>query len=264
MTRLRYILDTRKPRKIGLIVLQADETIELDFRRLFPHEIELFVSRIPSGADLTQDSIGEMAHNLSDAARLLPQPASMRGVYFGLDAIGYACTSATAQIGTANVARLILDGALTQYVSEPVSALIAACRRLDIRRLGILSPYVAPISARLRAVLRAQDIETPAFASFEESSEARVVRISAQSVYDGALAVAAQAPADAPLEGLFLSCTNLRTLDVIPALEDHLGIPVFSSNQVLAWDLLWHTQRMSEPATFVIPGRLGHTSPTRP
>lgn len=264
MTRLPYTLDTHKPRKIGLIVLQADETIELDFRRLCPSDVELFVSRVSSGADLTQESIGEMAHNLSDAARLLPQPASMRGVYFGLDAIGYGCTSASAQIGTANVGRLILDGALTQYITEPVSALITACHRMEVRRLGILSPYVAPISARLREVLRAVGIETPAFASFEEASEARVVRISAQSIYDGALAVAAQAPADAPLQGLFLSCTNLRTLEVIPALEERLNIPVFSSNQVLAWDLLWHTQRSHEPATFTIPGRLGETSATRP
>ncbi len=264
MTRLPYDLTIEKPRKIGLIVLQADETIELEFRRIFPPEAELFVSRIPSGADLTQESIGEMAHDLSDAARLLPQPATMRGVYFGLDAIGYGCTSASAVLGTANIGRLILDGALTQYVTEPVSALITACRRMDVQRMGILSPYTAGISARLRSVLSAAGIETPAFGSFEETSEARVARISAKSVYEGALAVAAQAPQDAPLQGLFLSCTNLRTLDVIPALEDRLGIPVFSSNQVLAWDLLWHTQRSGEPATFSIPGRLGETSATRP
>ena len=39
------------------------------------------------------------------------------------------------------------------------------------------------------------------------------------------------------IDGLFLSCTNLRTLDVIAKLETETGLPVLSSNQVLAWDL---------------------------
>jgi maleate isomerase len=40
------------------------------------------------------------------------------------------------------------------------------------------------------------------------------------------------------VDGLFLSCTNLRTLDVIASLEAALGRPVLSSNLVLAWHML--------------------------
>ena len=40
------------------------------------------------------------------------------------------------------------------------------------------------------------------------------------------------------MDGLFLSCPNLRTLDVIEPLEEVLGKPVLGSNQVLAWHLL--------------------------
>jgi maleate isomerase len=39
------------------------------------------------------------------------------------------------------------------------------------------------------------------------------------------------------VDGLFLSCTNLRTLDVIAPLEEKLKMPVLSSNLVLAWHL---------------------------
>ncbi|MDO7707412.1 MAG: Asp/Glu racemase, partial [Loktanella sp.] len=51
--------------------------------------------------------------------------------------------------------------------------------------------------------------------------------------YDAALTLAQKGGIDA----LFLSCTNLRTLDVIAKLETETGLPVLSSNQVLAWDL---------------------------
>ena len=33
-----------------------------------------------------------------------------------------------------------------------------------------------------------------------------------------------------PEGGLFISCTNLRTIDIIPALEEQLQVSVFSSN----------------------------------
>ena len=37
---------------LGLVVLQADETIEYDFRRLLPmEEVALYVTRVPSGLD---------------------------------------------------------------------------------------------------------------------------------------------------------------------------------------------------------------------
>ena len=78
---------------LGLIVLQVDETIEQDFRRLFRDPaIALYVSRIPSGADLTPETIATMKTTLPDAAALLPPAASF-------DVVGYACTSGTTLIG---------------------------------------------------------------------------------------------------------------------------------------------------------------------
>ena len=40
------------------------------------------------------------------------------------------------------------------------------------------------------------------------------------------------------VDALFLSCTNLRTLDAIPVLASELRMPVLSSNLVLAWEML--------------------------
>jgi maleate isomerase len=119
-------------------------------------------------------------------------------------------------------------------VTEPVSALVAACRALAIGRLAILSPYVASVSGHLRAVLRLEGIETPVFGSFAEPSEARVVSIDAASIIAAATALMRGAQVDA----LFLSCTNLRTLDVIAPLEQALGVPVLSSNLVLGWHMM--------------------------
>ena len=58
-----------------------------------------------------------------------------------------------------------------------------------------------------------------------------MARIDPASIRAAALSVGAGADA------VFLSCTNLRTLDIIEDLETDLGKPVLSSNQVLAWHM---------------------------
>ncbi len=227
MTVFPYALSNSAERTIGLVVLQADLSIEADFRRLTPESVNLLVSRVPSGEDVTSETLAAMAGRLTEAASLFP-----RGLLF--DAIGYGCTSGAAEIGPERVAALVTEGAPARAVTEPTSALIAACRALGVRRLAILSPYVESVSAKLRDVIAEADVETPVFGGFDEPSEAKVARICEGSIIAAAEALVAGADVDA----LFLSCTNLRALDAIAPLEDALGLPVLASNQVLAWRLL--------------------------
>ena len=239
---LSYTLTKTRAPQLGLIVLQSDETLELDMRRLLPADAELLVSRVPSGTTLDTQMIANMEGKLTQAASLFPEEAT-------LAAAAYGCTSASAQIGADRVAELIRAGTQTHHVTEPVSALIAACRTLRVQRIGLISPYVAIVSDRLRLVLEQAGIIVTRFDSFEEPVEANVVRISAEAMHDAAVDMGRGTECDA----VFLSCTNLRTLDVIEPIEQIIEKPVLSSNQVLAW----HLQKLSNimpPEN--LPGRL--------
>ncbi|WP_299651897.1 Asp/Glu racemase [uncultured Tateyamaria sp.] len=240
-----YDIDIRRPTQVGIIALQADETIERDMRRLLPRDLEYMVSRVPSGTSVTSETLQETAGNLTASAALFPRGARMA-------CVAYGCTSGTAEIGAPNIADLVLAGTPTDHVTEPVSALIAACRHLGVARLGLLSPYIASVSDKLRTVLAASDIDVTAFASFDEPVEERVVRIAGASLIDAGIALG-QTP---EIDALFLSCTNLRTLDAIPAIEAKLGIPVLSSNLVLAW----HMARLASTA---LPDHLPYRLVTR-
>lgn len=228
--------------RLGLIALQSDETIEGDMRRLLPKDVELLVSRVPSSVEVSRDTLAAMEAHLAASAALFPVGA-------GFDAIGYGCTSGTAQIGARSIASEIGKSARTHAVTEPLSSLIAACAHLRVNRLALLSPYVGQVSEQLRKILVEAGIKTPVFGSFDVAEEATVVRISAQSIADAATALVGQGNVDA----VFLSCTNLRALDVIAPLEARLGLPVLSSNQVLAWHLM-HLSNARPPAR--APGRL--------
>ena len=229
MAKLAFTVDEPLP-AMGLVVLQSDETIEQDFRRIFGAEPLIYVTRVKTATEVTRDTLQQMAETLPAASGLFAPPTKF-------SVVGYGCTSGTAQIGADNIARLVRLGCNAPEVTQPVSALVAACEELGVKRLAFLSPYVAEVSAHLISVLQTHGIDSPVFGSFEESNETVVAHINPNSIFDAGVALAAQGGTDA----LFLSCTNLRTLDVIEKLEVATGLPCLSSNQVLAW----HMSRLS-------------------
>ncbi len=228
---------------LGLIVLQADETIEQDFRRILPApDPALYVSRIPSGADLNPDTIAAMEHDLPRAAALFPAAAEF-------DVVAYACTSGTTLIGPARVADLVQGACTARDVADPLTAARAALRTLGVGAIALVSPYIAPVAGPVRRAFEASGHPVTATVSFGEEVESRVARIDPASIRAAAL----EAGAAPGTEAVFLSCTNLRTFDVIDDLEAALGLPVISSNQALAWYMM-RAIGLSCPAG--APGRL--------
>lgn len=230
MTRLNYSfgdpLGSRA--NLGLIVLRTDETIEYEFRSLMPTDgVALYTTRIPCETELTPKALGHMEAALAGSAALLPHSLSF-------DVIAYACTSAATVIGPERVAKRIRQGAKTLFVTDPLTAVLAACDVLGVQRLGFLSPYIPEVSAAMRTKLEENGRKIVSFGSFEEESDENIARIDHASIRDAALHVGSKGDCDA----VFMSCTNLRAAGLIPELEAALGIPVLTSNQALAWHML--------------------------
>lgn len=222
--------------RLGLIVLHVDETIESEFRHLAGLDgVAVYTTRVPSGAQLNEATIQAMAADIPAAARLFPPAANF-------DVIAYACTSGATIIGPDNVARIIREaraphgpGSFAQvHITDPLTAVKAATRVLGVQRLGFVTPYIASVSAAMRAALEADGLTITGFGSFAQSEEAVVARITPESTYRAILQVGRSADCDA----VFVSCTNVRTLRILADAESALGLPVISSNQALAWHML--------------------------
>ncbi len=217
--------DTGARATLGLIVLQVDETLECDLRFCLPDpELAIHISRIPSGAELTRETIAGMEAALPAAASLLPQKPDY-------DTVAYACTSGTTLLGAERVGDLVRQGCRARHVTNPLTAALAAFRHLGASRIGLVSPYIDEVAQPVRDAFIADGIEVPQAVSFGERVEANVARIATASVAEAACSVATGADA------VFLSCTNLRTRAVVPDLEAKLGIPVISSNLALLWHM---------------------------
>jgi maleate isomerase len=213
---------------IGLIVLQSDESMEAELRSVFDQKgMALYHSRIPSAPEVTAETLKQMEQELPRAASLLPTAKA-------LDVVGYGCTSGATMIGADKVAAAINAAHPGARTTDPITAVMAACKHLGVKKLGFVTPYVAEVSEAMRSLLEANGLTVATFGSFEQIEESVVARISTSSVLEAVCQVGESAEVDA----VFTSCTNLRSFDIIEDAESTLGKPVISSNQALAWHML--------------------------
>ena len=101
-----------------------------------------------------------------------------------------------------------------------------------INDILFLSPYVSDVSNRLIAEIRSYGITTTVAGSFNEEIEQNVARIKPRSIVEAVRDIYSGQTA------IFISCTNLQTLDVIEVIEQEFSCVCFSSNQVLIWNML--------------------------
>lgn len=213
---------------LGVIVLETDETLEHEFRQIFTApDIGLYVSRIAMAQHVTSDTLAQMLDDIPGSARLLPTALQF-------DAVGYCCTSAATVIGPDAVAQAVQQGCPGAQVTNPITAILAACHAVGAQRLGFVTPYVPEVSAKMRALLEQDGFEIVSFGSFEESNDRVVAKIAPASILSAITTVAAQADCDA----VVVACTNLRCLAVMAEAEARTGVPVIASNPALAWHML--------------------------
>ena len=208
----------------GLIVLRTDLTMEPELAPVFKG-CGVYHTRIPNAPDVTREMLAMMANDMYPAATLLPPEVQV---------VGYGCTSGATVIGPERVAALVQRAHPHVQVTEPLSATLAACAHLGVKRLGFVTPYVAEVSAAMRARLEGAGMQIAAFGSFEEVEDRVVAGITEASTLAAIKRVAAMAECDA----IFAACTNLRGFGSIDEAEAATGLPVLTSNLALGWHML--------------------------
>jgi maleate isomerase len=212
---------------LGLVVLQKDETLEPEIRSVLTDDgVALYHTRIPSDDEITSDTLQAMAHKLPRALALLPTTRP-------LDVVAFACTSASTVIGQAKVVAMIQAIHPHAATTDPITAVMAACRQMRVHRIAMLTPYTAQVAVAMRSLLETNGFEIAAFASFNQSSDPTVARITPASVYEAIVEIGSFPD----VEAVFASCTNLRTFAILDAAEAAIGKPVISSNAALAWHM---------------------------
>lgn len=209
--------------RIGVISLATDFNIEADLQQMYPRDIGFFTSRVKNVNPLNVANLRIMAKGISAAAdTILPGTQ--------LDAIIYACTSGTVAIGVDKIAELVHQTCPDVPVIDPVSAALAAFACFKAKRISMLTPYTEPVNREVAEFFVRQGHDVLNVAGFGFENDTQMTFISHQDIIDAAIG-----NCDPNADLLFISCTALRASAVLDKIEQQLGIPVVSSNQLLAW-----------------------------
>ncbi len=234
---------------IGIIV-PFDFALDREYWEAVRGDVTLFVTR-------TERLSGEVGVDL--AARVADDDGLVRAtgslIEAGPSVVAYACTSGSFVAGLAGeerIRRTIVDAGAPAAVTTS-GALIAALDALGLRRIGLAVPYTADVGERLVGFLGEAGVESLSLVSM--GLVGGIARVPEKDIM--AIARAAMHP-DA--DGLFVSCTNLGTLGLIQGLEDELGVPVLTANQVTMWHALRVVSR--EPSDRVARQRLFRNATT--
>ena len=208
--------------QLGLIVPSWNTTMEYECSRMAPEGVSIHSSRIAH----TDDSEASALHlvELAPSAATLLAHAKVKAICFG-------CTGASfIRIGIDQEVIKKMEAATKTPSTTTTTAINDALNYLRVKSVAIASPYPESINNLLAKYLvfsgfkvvsqKGLDVECPAF-------------LPPESAY--------QVAKDAncrEAEGILISCTNFRTLEVIEKLEADLGKPVFTSNTASMWKLM--------------------------
>jgi maleate isomerase len=224
--RLGARFDDDLPVPLGLICLATDRASADDVQAFLPPGHLAYVTRVPMALVATPETLARLGEHLEDAARLLVPGGP-------LAAIGFSCTSGTVAVGAATVAERIAAGRPGVPVTTPVEAAVRLLEARGVARIALLTPYLDGASRLIEGWFADHGVEVVARASFKLDGDPDMNRVSAACLIEAGAELGAHPDA----EGLFVSCTGLRTRAVVEPLEARLGRPVVTSNQALAWDL---------------------------
>jgi maleate isomerase len=200
--------------------------MEPEFWRMAPEGVSVHTSRVRL-SEVTPDALRLMA---SEAVRAAEELATA-DVYV----IVYGCTSGSLLEGVEWEERLrreIRERAGVEAITT-AQAVVEALRALGIRRVAVATPYIDEINSRERSFLERSGFTVVRIRGLGIVRNTDIGRQPPWVAYRLAKEVAREAGRSA--DGVFISCTNFRTIEVIELLESELQLPVVSSNTASMW-----------------------------
>ena len=215
--------------RIGLVYPDTGTVMEPECYAMAPEGVTIHTDRLPLSI-MTVDGIGDMMK--SDATERCTESlaeAPLHSIVFGgtsatfLKGIGY---DEEIRARMARVSRGI-------PVTTTSSAALKGLRALGVRRLTFVGPYDGEVTERGRIFFGQNGFDVLNARGMGLQKDKDVGAVTLEAVYH-----LVRSATHRDSDGVFISCTNLRSVGAIPDLERDLGIPVVSAIQASFWDAL--------------------------
>jgi maleate isomerase len=212
--------------RFGLILPSTNIVMEPELWHFCQGFATLHVSRMrikevsPKGLEAMEKEALDAALRLADAK---------------MDVIGYGCTSGSFYRGIDHDKELVKEiekatGTPTVVTSGVV---VEALKALGVRRVSVATPYIDEVNALEKAFLEGHGLRVDAIEGLGYTDPYKIGIIPSSEAFRLGKDVYASTS-----DALFLSCTDLKTFDILDKLEKEIGRPVISSNSATLWGMM--------------------------
>ena len=219
--------------RVGLIVPSSNTTCEMEFHRMAPPGVSVHTARV-FNPEVTREEEKEKAI-LQMSSELLRAAKEVASAQAGV--IMYACTTASFIKGPG------YDQELGEKIKKETgipgistsSAVVGALKAMGMERIALATPYAPSIGEK---EVQFFEKAIPGLKIVSQKHLGHVAnltkgRLMPEVAYQTAREI------DVPqADGIFISCTNFRSIEIIEALEMDCRKPVISSVQSSFWAAL--------------------------
>ena len=219
--------------KIGVINIAATVHLERDWHIVLPKSVSFHTARV---------SIGENGDGVSekDIVDMLdsgqPEDAARQLATSDVDVIAFGCTAGSFLKGIGwdkALAGKLEDASGGIPAVTTSTGLLKALKALNCKTITVASPYLEEVNIQEKAFLEGNGIKVLNIKGRYCVDDHEIAAVTSKEFIDLHLEMDSKEP-----DCAFITCTNSTSIEAIPYLEDKLGKPVLSSNQVTLWAAL--------------------------
>ena len=209
--------------RLGFIIPSSNRMVEPQMQRFAPEGVAVHFTRIGM-TNRHKAPLPELMPRFALAAELLGDSKC--------DVIVLQCTGTSMSGGIGGERDVIqtIEDAAGRPALTTASCLMTALAALEARRLVFVSETAQEGHDRKRAFLAEAGYDIVADKAAALANSDAYCTTPPEFWFDFVRAMR-----DDRAEAYFVSCANIHSIDVIRALEDELGRPVVTSNQVALW-----------------------------
>ena len=208
--------------RIGMLTPSGNIVAEPQVKAMLPAGVSVYSTRLPLTGSSREELLAMVA-DVEHGTRLL---ADAR-----VNLIAFNCTAVSTY---SKEMESDIKGRIAGVAKGPVvatsEALVAALHALGARRIGLVTPYIRAVNEREVRFLQAAGFEVLVDVGVGMATNAEMGKEPPQRWLD-----LVKQHRDDRVDAYLVSCTAIRSAEVIDDIEEAVGRPVITSNQALVW-----------------------------
>lgn len=212
--------------RIAMLLPSVNAAAEPQIADMLPDGVSIHTTRLRLRSSREEDVMG-MVENVEEGAKLLADCKP--------DLIVFHCTAASMfRPGFDDEIIERIEDATDLPATSTSKGVIEALRTLDARNIALTTPYLKETNDREVEFLESHQVRVLSETGMEISGDGEAML----AVQPGEWYRRVRAQEDPKVDAYFISCTAVRSAEVIEPLERDLDKPVITSNQAMVWHAL--------------------------